>query len=145
MARQSPDLPVLIPPDPLFDRVVAILEEARGRVVRAVSRQTVAAYWLIGREIVEALQGGGERAEYGTRLIEELSRRLNERYGRGLTMTKGRVPDAPKASSRGDWSGFVPGSVPTGQQTARRAFCLDYMRLCQRETIICLLGKRQEQ
>lgn len=71
----------------LFERVAAVLEAARGRVVRAVNAQTVAAYWLIGREIVEALQGGQARAVYGERLIGELSRRLVERYGKGFSAT----------------------------------------------------------
>ena len=39
-------------PDALFGRVVSILEQARGNVVRAVNTQMVLAYWLIGREIV---------------------------------------------------------------------------------------------
>ncbi len=30
----------------------------------------VLAYWLIGREIVQELQGGEERAEDGTQVIE---------------------------------------------------------------------------
>ncbi|HEU4410064.1 MAG TPA: PDDEXK nuclease domain-containing protein [Polyangiaceae bacterium] len=71
----------------LFGRVVAILEAARGQVVRAVNAQTVMGYWLIGREIVEALQGGRARATYGERLIGELSRRLVERYGKGFSAT----------------------------------------------------------
>jgi len=70
---------------PLFDRIVTILEEARGGVVRAVNTQMVTAYWLIGREIVEAVQGGEERAEYGQELIANLSVRLTERYGRGFS------------------------------------------------------------
>lgn len=47
----------------LFDRVAAILEQARGNVVRAVNSNMVLANWLIGREIVQELQGGEERAE----------------------------------------------------------------------------------
>lgn len=75
------------PPEPgaLFDRVVTILEEARGRVVRAVNTGMVTAYWLIGREIVEAVQGGEGRAEYGKQIIENLSTRLTERYGKGFS------------------------------------------------------------
>lgn len=49
----------------LFDRVAAILDAARSSVVRAVNSRMVVAYWLIGREIVQELQGGDERAEYG--------------------------------------------------------------------------------
>ncbi|MCC7438560.1 MAG: DUF1016 family protein [Armatimonadetes bacterium] len=71
--------------DGLFGRVVSILEQARGNVVRAVNTQMVLAYWLIGREIVEELQGGEGRAEYGKRIVEELSLRLNENYGKGFS------------------------------------------------------------
>jgi len=73
--------------NPLFDRIVTILEEARGRVVRAVNTGMVTAYWLIGREIVEAVQGGEERAEYGKQMLENLSVQLTERYGRGFSVT----------------------------------------------------------
>ena len=41
----------------LFDRVVLILEQARAYVVKSVNSNLIIAYWLIGREIVEALQG----------------------------------------------------------------------------------------
>jgi DUF1016 N-terminal domain len=72
-------------PDVLFDRIVSILDEARGNVVRAVNTQMVLAYWLIGREIVLELQGGEKRAEYGKKVVEDLSIRLTERYGRGFS------------------------------------------------------------
>jgi predicted nuclease of restriction endonuclease-like (RecB) superfamily len=74
-------------PEALFGRIVTILEEARGNVVRAVNTGMVTAYWLIGREIVEALQGGEERAEYGKQVVESLSKRLTERYGKGFSVT----------------------------------------------------------
>ena len=45
----------------------------------------VVAYWLIGREIVEEEQAGQKRADYGKAVIEDLSRRLTERYGRGYS------------------------------------------------------------
>ena len=73
-------------PAPLLDRVVAILEEARGQVVRAVNTQMVWAYWLIGREIVQALQGGDERAAYGQQVLSEVSRQLTQRYGKGFSL-----------------------------------------------------------
>ena len=49
----------------LFDRVVAILEQARCSVVRSVNSNMVIAYWLIGREIIQEIQKGRNRAEYG--------------------------------------------------------------------------------
>jgi predicted nuclease of restriction endonuclease-like (RecB) superfamily len=71
--------------NPLFDRIVTILEQARGNVVRAVNTNMVLAYWLIGREIVEEVQHGKGRAEYGDNVIEDLSARLSERYGKGYS------------------------------------------------------------
>lgn len=69
----------------LFDRVVSILEEARSSVVRAVNTNMVLAYWLIGREIIQELQAGEERAEYGKQVIGKLSKQLTERYGQGFS------------------------------------------------------------
>lgn len=73
--------------NPLFDRVVSILEEARSNVVRAVNSNMVVAYWLIGREIVQELQDGEERADYGRQVIEDLSNRLTKRYRKGFSTT----------------------------------------------------------
>jgi predicted nuclease of restriction endonuclease-like (RecB) superfamily len=71
----------------LFDRVVSILEQARSNVVRAVNNNMVIAYWLIGREVVQQIQGGDERAEYGKQVIEQLSAELNNKYARGFSTT----------------------------------------------------------
>ncbi|MBM4313145.1 MAG: DUF1016 domain-containing protein [Deltaproteobacteria bacterium] len=76
-----------VKPDPLFDRIVSILEQARGNVVRAVNTNMVLAYWLIGREIVEEVQRGKGRAKYGEKIIKDLSIRLTERYGAGFSPT----------------------------------------------------------
>jgi len=67
--------------------VVSILEEARSQVVRSVNSAMVLAYWQIGREIVEYHQGGAGRAEYGDRVLAMLSQRLQERVGRGYSVT----------------------------------------------------------
>ena len=72
-------------PEELFGRIVSILEEARGNVVRAVNSNMVLAYWLIGREIVQEVQGGEDRAAYGKKIIADLSKRLTERYGEGFS------------------------------------------------------------
>lgn len=73
-------------PDAFFDRIVSILEQARGNVVRAVNTNMVLAYWLIGREIIQEMQGSAERAEYGKQVLENLSARLTERYGKGFSV-----------------------------------------------------------
>ncbi len=71
----------------LFNRVVSILEEARSNVLRLVNSSMVVAYWLIGREIVQEIQGGEGRAKYGEKLIEQLSSQLKEKYGRGFSIS----------------------------------------------------------
>lgn len=79
----------IVPPEEgeLMQRVVGILEQARGNVLRAVNSNMVIAYWLIGREIVTALQGGDTRADYGQRLLADLSAALTTRFGRGFSAT----------------------------------------------------------
>ena len=71
----------------LLHRIVAILETARDRVVCAVNSEMVLAYWHIGREIVEHLQAGARRAEYGEEFLETLAAELNRRFGRGFSAT----------------------------------------------------------
>jgi hypothetical protein len=71
----------------LMARVIGILDQARANVVHAVNSNMVIAYWLIGREIVMALQNGEQRADYGTQLIEELSAFLTLRCGRGFSVS----------------------------------------------------------
>ena len=44
-----------------------------------------AAYWMIGRRIVEFEQSGEKRAEYGTALIKRLETDLTQRFGRGFS------------------------------------------------------------
>lgn len=69
----------------LFQRVAAIIEEARGQVARTVNTAMVHAYWSVGREIIEAEQGGSARAGYGEQLIRRLAASLTERYGKGFS------------------------------------------------------------
>src|SRR5438132_4934314 len=44
-----------------------------------------AAYWDIGRRIVEFEQGGQARADYGERLIQRLAQDLSAQHGRGFS------------------------------------------------------------
>ena len=71
----------------VFDRVQTILDSAQSHAARTVNTTQVVANWLIGREIVQALQGGEDRADYGSRLLAELSESLKRRYGRGFSVT----------------------------------------------------------
>lgn len=70
---------------PLYERIRQILESARTGMARTVNTTQVVANWLIGREIVEEEQLGRHRAEYGKQLVEELSVRLQDDFGKGYS------------------------------------------------------------
>ena len=62
-----------VPYEAVFGDVSKIIDAARDSAARSVNAAMTAAYWLIGRRIVEFEQPGGERAEYGAALIERLA------------------------------------------------------------------------
>lgn len=62
-----------------------ILEQARTKARSAVNAAMVEAYWLIGRRIVEEEQHGHHKAEYGSRLLENLSKALAADFGKGFS------------------------------------------------------------
>lgn len=70
--------------DNFYSKVREILELARNRSYRAVNFEMVRAYWEIGRSIVEEEQEGDSRADYGSRLLLSLSRRLTADFGKGF-------------------------------------------------------------
>ncbi len=70
--------------DQIFQRIKAVLTQARAQAWQAVNTAMVTSYWEIGRIIVEEEQGGETRADYGKRLIKGLSQRLSAEYGKGF-------------------------------------------------------------
>lgn len=72
-----------LPTENLFNQISRILNEARAKVATTVNTAMVAAYWHIGKLIVEA-QGGEAKAKYGDGLIDDLSAKLTKEFGRGF-------------------------------------------------------------
>lgn len=73
--------------DPSFyEKIKEILKTARSQEYASVNSAMVEAYWLIGKSIV-AEQGGEHRVEYGSALLEELSRQMTRDFGKGFTVT----------------------------------------------------------
>ena len=62
-----------------------LLESARRTAGRAVNVVMTAAYWQVGRRIIEYEQGGQDRAQYGTQLLARLAVDLAGRFGRGFS------------------------------------------------------------
>ena len=76
-------------PNPRYDSILGdistVIDEARKSVARSINCIMTAAYWLIGRRIVEFEQKGQVRAEYGEKLLERLAGDLSARFGRGFS------------------------------------------------------------
>ncbi len=71
--------------DAVLTDLVGLLEQARRQAARSVNAVMTAAYWEIGRRLVEVEQGEPARAEYGTQLLKRLSADLTARFGRGFS------------------------------------------------------------
>jgi hypothetical protein len=70
-----------------FENVARIIEQARRFVGRTADLTMCVTYFEVGRMIVEEEQGGKARAEYGRRLLTELSAFLNGRVKKGFSET----------------------------------------------------------
>lgn len=69
----------------LITEIGILLEQGRKQAYYAVNNILVKTYWEIGKKIVEYEQKGKERAEYGTALLENISKDLNQKYGKGFS------------------------------------------------------------
>ena len=70
----------------IYGQIKEILTSARTKAYSAVNFAMVEAYWLIGKQIVEA-QEGNERAEYGEYLLKYLAEQMTHDFGKGFTIT----------------------------------------------------------
>jgi len=73
--------------DALFGDVSTLIDSARRRAAAAVNSELVMLCWSVGTRVREEVLRGGERGEYGARVVRGLASRLTGRYGRGYTYT----------------------------------------------------------
>jgi len=71
-------------PAEFYEDIRKILTQARNKAYTAVNVVMVEAYWNVGRRIVEEEQQGKKKADYGVKLIGELSVRLSKDFGKGF-------------------------------------------------------------
>lgn len=69
----------------LIDSIGLLLRQARIQAFQRLNIILVKTYWEIGRHIVIYEQKSAERAGYGTKLLDSLSRDLRDRYGKGFS------------------------------------------------------------
>lgn len=68
----------------LVEAIAGQIEQARNQVRQSVNSAMVQSYWQIGRLIVEEEQQGENRAAYGKQQLQQLSKQLTERLGKGF-------------------------------------------------------------
>lgn len=71
----------------LVSQISETYVEGRQKAVAVVSRQITETYWKVGEQIVEFEQEGKQRAEYGSKLMERLSKDLSLLHGKGFSLS----------------------------------------------------------
>ena len=69
----------------LVNTIKQIMETTKNSIVREVNLAMLNAYWQIGHLIVEHEQYGEIKAQYGSKLLVELSKQLSNELGRGYS------------------------------------------------------------
>ncbi|RMG16005.1 MAG: DUF1016 domain-containing protein [Bacteroidetes bacterium] len=72
----------------LIDQIRQTYIQGKTTAIRAVRRQLVLTYWAIGKHIVEYEQHGNEKAEYGSKILNRLSRDLSHQLGKGFDRSR---------------------------------------------------------
>lgn len=70
----------------IINDIKQILKQARQNACRSINKAMLGAYWLVGKRIVEEEQQGESRAAYGKAIIENLSKQLQEEFGKGFSI-----------------------------------------------------------
>ncbi|RZL61624.1 MAG: DUF1016 family protein [Pedobacter sp.] len=68
-----------------IERISALLNNARNKIVNTVNQTMVLTYFEIGRMIVEEEQTGKDKADYGKEIIKRLSIKLIADFGKGFS------------------------------------------------------------
>jgi predicted nuclease of restriction endonuclease-like (RecB) superfamily len=69
----------------LKQAISQLLLQGRQQAVQQINNVLVQTYWQIGKHIVEFEQQGHKRAEYGSKLLNQLSKDLKEVHGKGFS------------------------------------------------------------
>ena len=81
MAKKEDNNNELRTADALVNDIRSIIEQGRKMAYAAAGQAAIATFWNVGRRIVEEEQNGNARAEYGAKLIRNLSEKLVPVYG----------------------------------------------------------------
>ncbi|MDR2869667.1 MAG: PDDEXK nuclease domain-containing protein [Deferribacteraceae bacterium] len=101
--------------DILVSEIRTIMETARANLSREINTTMLNVYWQVGRTIVEREQDGNLKAQYGAKLLPELSKRLTKELGRGYSRSNLynmrelylQYPKIQTASGKLSWSHYL--------------------------------------
>ena len=68
----------------IFDNIKELVINSRNKVYSVVNTEMLNLYWNIGKAIME-IQQGDERASYGDAVLEKLSQKLTNEFGKGFS------------------------------------------------------------
>ena len=71
--------------NPIFEEIKGLINNSRDRVYSTVNTEMLNLYWNIGKIIME-IQNGNERATYGKSVLENLSQKLTNEFGKGFSV-----------------------------------------------------------
>ena len=71
----------------LVDQISETFVQGQRQAVIAVNSHLVDTYWKVGQYIVKFEQNGQDRATYGSGLLENLSKDLSLRHGKGFSLS----------------------------------------------------------
>ena len=69
----------------VYLQIKKLMEKARKQVSVQINNILVQTYWGIEKIIVDDEQKNKERAEYGKKLLKELSKKLTKEHGKGFS------------------------------------------------------------
>lgn len=101
--------------DELLRRVGDVIQKGRNSIATAVNNAIVQSYWEIGQYIVEYEQKGHAKAEYGSDVLNRLSRDMTDRFGKGFSRSNvfymrkiySIYPQLQQRSSILSWSHYI--------------------------------------
>jgi len=69
----------------IFENIKQEVLKSQYKAMQAVNTEMIYMYWNIGKIIME-IQQGDERANYGDAVLEKLSQKLTNEFGRGFSV-----------------------------------------------------------
>ena len=97
-----------------FNNIKDLVINSRNKVYQVVNVEMLNLYWNIGKSIIE-IQQGSERANYGDAVIDKLSQKLTDEFGKGFSKRNLRTmrkfyllyPNWQTVSANLSWSHYL--------------------------------------